>query len=553
MKKTSALLITIIILLSACQKTPESPAVQNKNDGELESAIKQTAEPAQATDEPEQANGSAQSSPADGILSIPATEHWTENVVIENKNNSVVTFDIDADIYIMPDDIYPVARVGRKEFTKDDAIKFAGYFMNDKQLYENYQDSSRGYNAEKLKHDILILKQIMAIVGGIDGLSGEIKADVEKRALGQIEINEKTIAYWNENGKMPGMKGYISPDGEVVCEFYELEDDELQQTESVYTNAPGTPFSFEFRQREDGRGGFYDMYEMKAKTYNDDDTSDEFSVTNSAFSNYYRLSYSKGLTVGYGGESGKYEGSNPHGTVKGMEECLAAAGETIRDLGIEDFSLAQICVRNQDKFNNIFWKQNIPHAQAIIDALEGEQEPLQCYEFVFMKDINGVPCAAGKEIGKITGSTIAQDAQNDIEVLFPHEPETISICVDDSGVVSFEWRAPSAGREIENANVHTISLDEAKEKFLNQIRYENVWAPEDAAVTMKIDKVVKLMVKILMKDNFTEEYRYVPAYTFYGYKQREHENGQLRSEYGIVVTINAVDGSIIDRGNETFG
>ena len=58
MKKIYALFITTIILLSACQKTPEELVVQNKADNELKEAIAVTAKPTsevpQATATPEQ-------------------------------------------------------------------------------------------------------------------------------------------------------------------------------------------------------------------------------------------------------------------------------------------------------------------------------------------------------------------------------------------------------------------------------------------------------------------------------------------------------------------
>lgn len=549
-------ILIFAIFLMGCQPTPKKQVVAKSDGKKLEEMINSTKEPiSEVVTEQPTAESTAEINDDlvrySGVLNLPVIDHWKEKVVVENKNHSVITFDIDADVLAMENDVYAVARVRKKEFAVEDAHKYIDYFMGGKKIYEDMP--RRLTRVDRCEDKILKLKQARAILNSLDKYDADKKQKKLDRIDSNIELCEQMIEYYNQNGKMPEVKWGMSKDGKQTFKLVEPSEDykEVQYINNEEYD-PYKKFCYEFKKQEDGHGGYYDTYEMKAKIYNDDDTSNNIRITNSKHSNYYRLEYKKGLEYPYYGKNNPYTNNVPCGMNMTFDESLGVAIKTLEDLGIDNFGLASTFIKEEFKKKLLYTVMTCVSMDSELEKLLlNNEKAKECYEFHFMKQFNGVPCAGGVEIEAISSSTLAEDARSP-EVLYPHEPEEIIVQVDDSGIVAFEYHAPSFDKEIENTDVQTISLDEAKEKFLNQIRYENVWAFPKDKVNMKIDKVTKLMVKILMKDNFTEEYRYVPAYTFYGTKEVENRDGSIRTEYGIVVTINAVDGSVIDRGNETF-
>ena len=141
--------------------------------------------------------------------------------------------------------------------------------------------------------------------------------------------------------------------------------------------------------------------------------------------------------------------------------------------------------------------------------------------------------------------------------------EKIEVWVEDNKVVKFNWIAPAIVTEIINDNVELqIGYEQALDLAVNYIFISNAGSLGDIAESIigEITNIEFEMVRIREKNS--EDYLIVPAWKIYGELKMkltdEHKNKHNITEdfysfttswYGKnFVTINALDGSIIDMG-----
>lgn len=113
--KSALLVIAVIISVafcSACQPTPETPPVVNKNDGKLEEKL-------EATPPPEES-----------IEPYTAPEHWSDTVKDEK-----LTIEIDTDVKLPGVEKYPVVKLEPATFTQQQVDDMVNYFAAGKKLY----------------------------------------------------------------------------------------------------------------------------------------------------------------------------------------------------------------------------------------------------------------------------------------------------------------------------------------------------------------------------------------------------------------------------------
>ena len=191
---------------------------------------------------------------------------------------------------------------------------------------------------------------------------------------------------------------------------------------------------------------------------------------------------------------------------------------------------------------------------------------------VFMREINGCPTAyESTDVGSDMESTVRQ----------PIPYEQMTIVMDDFGMASFEWKTPMTVKSIDNPDVTLLPFDEifnrAKNNLIQRGAYEAVDAKDnngndvsDPGCTLKITKVALGLMRVAKANS--SDYYYIPVWNFFseientpGYYERMgfepfnmdnivDENGNINC--GVTdgdpfawgaVTVNALDGSIIDR------
>jgi len=141
--------------------------------------------------------------------------------------------------------------------------------------------------------------------------------------------------------------------------------------------------------------------------------------------------------------------------------------------------------------------------------------------------------------------------------------EELRIRVSNGKIVSLEWQAPMEILSVENPEVTLLSFDEIKKGFKNQMQveytlYRTSEYDEESTVfsaEINIDEINCALVRIQVPDQSNEFY-YVPAWSFYGDTGIDYGNGMQffkdgeDASYDYIkepyLTINALDGSIIN-------
>lgn len=124
--------------------------------------------------------------------------------------------------------------------------------------------------------------------------------------------------------------------------------------------------------------------------------------------------------------------------------------------------------------------------------------------------------------------------------------ECIEFRITDDGIVGFDYNAPLEELETVVEDSAMKSFDEVKNTFEKMVLVTN--AQEDNQVSIQIDRVVLGYARISEADSY-DTGLLVPVWDFQGttsdqYTYAEKGNG---ANYGSVLTVNAIDGSIIDR------
>lgn len=192
---------------------------------------------------------------------------------------------------------------------------------------------------------------------------------------------------------------------------------------------------------------------------------------------------------------------------------------------------------------------------------------------VFMREINGCPTAyESTEIGSDMETTISE----------PIPYEKMVIVMDDMGMISFEWTTPMTIESIDNPDVTLLPFEEIAQRATAQIgqfwaynaieaKSHNGEDTSDPGCTAKVTKVELGLMRVAKADS--DDYYYIPVWNFFtdlehtdGYYERtgieafSWEDHDFVDEEGNstimkcsypqawgAVTINALDGSVIDR------
>lgn len=195
----------------------------------------------------------------------------------------------------------------------------------------------------------------------------------------------------------------------------------------------------------------------------------------------------------------------------------------------------------------------------------------QCYMVYFTRTVNGVPAPfARMEAGRTSNvGNVPSDIYSPSWAM-----EQILVCIDDTGVVEFEWQSPAKILRNVSENVTLMPFTGLEDIFEKQMFVKYVFIENDdllANRTYHIDKVKLGMTRIKSKDN-EEEFLLVPAWFFFGSTQdnydmeavtkrmveldeskaeenikwyKDHNGQKLSDEFESLLVINAIDGSII--------
>ena len=176
------------------------------------------------------------------------------------------------------------------------------------------------------------------------------------------------------------------------------------------------------------------------------------------------------------------------------------------------------------------------------------------YTFYYTRAYNGLNETyanryVGTTVSGVDGSAVVMNLWG---------PEYLQIRLQDGEIVKLTWENRSKLTEIDNKSVSIISLDEAKEIFLKQMEYmltykfdetnisaSNYLIVEDCDIV--ITQVKLGYTKLLMQDS-KDDYKLIPTWSFMGYDTLRVDEGNIVGAETAYLTVNALDGTIVDRG-----
>ena len=505
MKRKFAILMSITILvgmLTACQQTPENEIVIGKGDVALEETIKGKSDNTNT-----------------GAYEAPATLETTTQ-----KNG--ITLSVDANVDIPSSEQYSVSCVVPNEISQDTANKIWDTLIGDTVLYENLEWD---YKTKSETEQIII--ELKKIISESEEPQQKDIDNLEKweswyyEAPDKIELAEtsKTFKEIDVNENLPEMPKGLSEEEEAAFKLEmgiasaSMNEKEISGTgtENGFTiNLKITEKSVDFSKSLDEKGYSPIIWDKK------DAVGHENKIRNSSIS---------------------------------LEQALQTAETTISNMGLEYFGLSNSLDGYEVKRNN-----------------NGDVSELcSAYVFTFTRELNGVT------ENLVSGSTSIEEL--DSLVAMPMQNENIQIIISEDGLVSFKWNNPSSVKEMISENVELLSFDKINDIFTNQIFLSNNELDIEKQLkgqemsfelkdkTIVIDKM-KLGMARVMRQGHDNEYLTIPVWDFYGYEtaifnQEDaltarnfisdyfvSENGDAKSSvYKTYLTINALDGSVIDR------
>ena len=178
------------------------------------------------------------------------------------------------------------------------------------------------------------------------------------------------------------------------------------------------------------------------------------------------------------------------------------------------------------------------------------------YSFYYTRDFNGMQ---ETYVNQYVGTTAV--GVDFAEAIYLWKPEYLYFEVQNDQIVKATWNNPSEITNIDNENVQVKPWEEIQEIFKNQMDFlmspTPIKSDDPSTATFFIEKTdvhinrVELgLTKLLMKDS-QDDYKLIPTWSFLGYQTSASRPAQEGLNIGgevCYLTINAIDGTVIDRG-----
>ena len=426
------------------------------------------------------------------MINAASTESQNENYlsmgtvseyITNEKLNVEIT--IEADLVLPKISEIPVISFEYREFTQDDVDNIISVLFNNKQLYE--------INDELTKDDI------------------DDKIIYYKKKLSEL-TGESEIS--SNNGATS-----LNPD--VVSNIIEQY---LELRETAPTESSLIPATFILPANSEG----YNLSGQTNASKNERETISIFASFESDIQiNYYNPFF---LTHSYK----EFTETVPEGLTITEQEAIEMAQQLLDNLGETQMQLCSIVA-----------DESVLESEA---RIVNDLETVPYYQLTFIRSINDVPSTY--EYRYFTNDENA-------EMVYY---ERIYIYIIDKGVAAFEWNSPLVQKEVLNNNVGLLEFDEILQIAIDNMPLmvgEDITEKKDRTV-INIDKIRLGYMQVKMK-NSRNEFMFIPVWDFFGTSKQHYTetvSGWTIDEDGWLIkdnlaksylTINAIDGSVIDR------
>ena len=528
MKKVICIILIIFILtgiLCGCQATPEEPIVIGKNQNTMIEKAKEkqeTEKPQQETEEPEaEPEISAEELRLQEELGIP--ERYEKTIEDSDKLKLV----IDAEVIVPNQGRFPITRVQGVNFSQEQVTSMYHAVCGEERMYpavlskemleERIVDAQRKMATAATEEDKQFYKNHIAeLKNEYSGAPAEVDITPSEDAL--LETLDVNVA---------GM-----PSGEVTSVV--LGDRQIDGKEFTVEN------NVTYKKQTDEQNVYEDE--------NGNVVVDSQDHVLNAYMRYNRCGYGKNMIytdrlyrLGYVTEQSLNGEVYPKAKLQItprearliVEEFLEKA--KLNDFMIDEVTLVSDTVNEPEEEpvqGSIGYGGAETGKVSLADFYSNETH---AYLFKILRSVDGI------------GVTFDYDSTGGSDESYAAEwfNEAIYIAVDDDGIRDVDWMAPLSVQETLVEDAALMSFDEICKIFekMFYVKFEAQAAESGELTEYCITKARLSLMRINEKDR-SGTGLLVPVWNFYGYTA---SGGGLPSEQEYPkITINAVDGSIID-------
>lgn len=410
-----------------------------------------------------------------------------ERMILSAKDiRGHVSANVDADILLPDTDSIPTVRVRGRDFTQEEADRIIAYFIGDAAFNDRYE---AGYSSEEER-----------LMHWIEEMSKE--TDPDKRE----ELQRSIDKFKSAGIAVPDKPHEVLPASKV-----------FEQTEHGAAQIEG--------YAEDGENHKY------------------LHISNNLPENKNMLLYTCEQR-GYAdiGHEGSYDTSKRNSGKSGFaaaeqlplalspEDAASKAKEALRALNISGMELYSC---------DEVWGGAFLHGGIV------EQQEHHAYRLEFVRSLGGALLTYTEN--NIDRSTVQIDERTGGRLAASWPYERVMFIIDDAGIVEFLWESPYEVMEPVVENTRLMPFEDIQAIFSTMVLVTHARYGADVKLTLNIDRVQLGIVRIQEKSS-PETGLLVPVWDFFGTMTLEYNGGQdLLTERISHLTINAIDGSIIDR------
>jgi|GEM_PF-6542751 len=492
--------VGFIFFCAACQATPEEAVVQSKTGEEFEEAIQKTAEEVKSE--------------------TTEVQHITKMITNDTKTT---TIEVDADVILPQVNKIPVAEVGKGRISQEQLDRVIDTLIGDGEMYD-----PSIVTREKLEAKIVRIK---------------------KEALDM----DSDLAQSNFITNMTDLQAYAD---ERIKEIQEQMADAPSETEidPTITNLAVSTNSASIYV-DDGK-----EYDAWIRYWNTLDSAEPGWGKSQGFEyiNYGKINCDRRLDPRYADEI-----DEPADETEAYKNALMAVTTLMEKMQMPDIILSHSFITSDPS--------------DLSNGESGERiyyPDKEYYVFIYSRTLNDVPIASAfYSGGKLTEEEHKLKDKEAADFSDRISNEIIEVWLDGDDVVQFFWKMPLGIESIINDNVQiSVGVEEAVEAMAKNLMltYNKQRYGADAAVDIVIDiDRIELNLACLKVKNKAEEYIISPVWDFYGMVKVQYTEKHMDDyfstypdiffagdnyiydnllDFKSLCTVNALDGTIIDRG-----
>lgn len=523
MKKLFVMIICTIMLLSACQPTPQKQVVVQKDmEQMIEKAVSSPS--IQTIPEISPPPDEHKRSALYDKLGIP--ERYTEDIA-DASGRFRFTADIEP---MIPDaDTLPMAWVEAANFEQELVSKLFNALCGDTKMYV--------YDFRQTKAEI----------------EAQIIEDKERLAKAKTEREKK---FWNDVIKneekaykeAPQSIEYKLSNGTLQSEDIQFEETDVldgKRTSLIAIEHPkkrgGRYFSIANNTEYKNSGG----YSYKDKYGN----TQVFSQRSESSFSYMRDYDEHPLFA-------NYEGHERDESIKSIsitaEEAQRCAEDFLKSIGVEDMAAEKATFMSsyyddEELERLVRWITEERDAEELagiiseygsVEAYFNRGKERQGYEITFLRVLNGVSVVSDLD------STVNVSTDGDITAAPEWYNEKLRFIVDDKGIAAIEWTQPLKVVELISGDAAVLPFGEIQGVIEKMIQVTNADIAADEQLSIDATRLRLSLMRINARDTFTRGLL-VPVWTLYGVEYYGSESEAFDGGWPKLI-VNAVDGSIID-------